>query len=574
MPVSPESALSLQQLFEANAEALQALVQPASEALGDGPAFALAWARTMQRSPERLAALQRDLYEQQREVWRRSLEAQPAPVKADAQLPFFTLLDEQHRLMNRWAEQLPDALEMEPQARRRLAFALRQWAEASAPANFLATNPKAIRAALESGGATLQRGMANLRADIERGRISMSDAGAFEVGRNLAVTPGAVVHETPFMQLIQYTPLTEQVGARPLLIVPPFINKYYILDLRPENSFVRFALEQGQQVFMVSWRNIPPELGGATWEDYLEQGVFAALDATLDIADSRDANVLGFCVGGTLSTCAAAIEAARGGTRIAHLTLLATLLDFSDPGEISVFVDQASVAKREREFADGGVMPGSQLASAFASLRARDLIWYFVEHNYLFGETPRAFDLLHWNSDSANLPGRLYAWYLRNMYLENRLQQPGALELCGQRIDLGRIGIPTYVLATKEDHIVPWHSAYRTVQLLSGERRFVLAESGHVAGVVNSARLDRRGWWDHAAAPSAPADWFDAAQHHNGSWWHDWGAWIDGRCGRRVRAPVGLGNDRHPVIEPAPGRYVKEVPATATQHQNDNTNRT
>lgn len=574
MPVSPESALSLQQFLDANAEALKALVQPASGALADGPALALAWARTMQQAPERLAALQREFYTEQLALWRRALDAQPATAEPDAKLPFFALLEDQHRLMTRWTEQLPAALDLEPQARRRVAFALRQWAEASAPANFLATNPKAIRAALESGGATLQRGLENLRADLERGRISMSDGGAFEVGRNLAVTPGAVVHETPIMQLIQYTPLTEKVGARPLLIVPPFINKYYILDLRPENSFVRFALERGQQVFMVSWRNIPPELGGASWEDYLEQGFFAALDATLDIAETQDANVLGFCVGGTLSTCAAAVEAARGGKRIAHLTLLATLLDFSDPGEIAVFVDEASVAQREREFADGGVMPGSQLASAFASLRARDLIWFFVEHNYLFGETPRAFDLLHWNSDSANLPGRLYAWYLRNMYLENRLKDPGALTLLGEPIHLDRIAIPAYVLAAKDDHIVPWNSAFRTLSFLSGECRFVLTESGHVAGVINSAKFDRRGWWDSTASSTEPEAWFDSALHHRGSWWHDWGAWIDDRCGRRVRAPVGLGNDRHPVIEPAPGRYVKEVPATATQHQNDNTNRT
>lgn len=574
MPVSPEPALSLQQFLEANAEALKALVQPASEALADGPAFALAWARTMQEAPERLSALQREFYEEQAGMWRRALEAQPATAEVDAKLPFFSLLEDQHRLMSRWAEQLPGVLELEPQARRRMAFALRQWAEASAPANFLATNPKAIRAALESSGATLQRGLENLRADLERGRISMSDAGAFEVGRNLAVTPGAVVHETPVMQVIQYTPLTENVGARPLLIVPPFINKYYILDLRPENSFVRFALEQGQQVFMVSWRNISPELGGATWEDYLEQGFFAALDATLDVAGTEDANVLGFCVGGTLSACATAVEAARGGKRIANLTLLATLLDFSDPGEIAVFVDEASVARREREFADGGVMPGSQLASAFASLRARDLIWYFVEHNYLFGETPRAFDLLHWNSDSANLPGRLYAWYLRHMYLENRLKDPGALTLLGEAIDLHRIAIPAYVLAAKDDHIVPWNSAFRTLNLLSGEHRFVLAESGHVAGVINSAKLDRRGWWDNLHGTNEPDAWFDSAQHHRGSWWHDWGAWIGERSGRRINAPVVFGNDRHPVVEPAPGRYVKEVPATATQHQNNDTTRT
>lgn len=573
MPVPSDSASSLQQFLEANAEALKALAQPASEALVDGPAFALAWVRTLQQAPERLAALQREFYVQQVGLWQRMLDARELP-DDNGKLPFFALLEDQHGLMCRWAEQLPGALEMEPHLRRRLAFALRQWAEASAPANFLATNPAAMRAAITSNGASLQRGLENLRADIERGRISMSDASAFEVGRDLAATPGAVVHETPIMQLIRYAPLTETVAARPLLIVPPFINKFYILDLRPENSFVRFALEQGQQVFMISWRNITPELGNSSWEDYLQQGLFEALAAVLDIARADDANVLGFCVGGTLTACAAAIEAARGGKRIAHLTLLTTLLDFSDPGEISVFVDEASVARREREFAEGGVMPGSQLASAFASLRARDLIWFFVEHNYLLGETPRAFDLLHWNSDSANLPGRLYAWYLRNMYLENRLKQPGAIELCGQPVDLGRIAIPAYVLAAKDDHIVPWNSAFRTLHFLSGERRFVLTESGHVAGVINSAKLDRRGWWENPHMSNAPDAWLDSAQHHRGSWWHDWGAWIGKRSGPRIHAPAALGNERHPVVEPAPGRYVKEIPLTATQHRNNETTRT
>ncbi len=567
MPAPSETALSLQQFLDANAEAMRALVQPASDAMADGSTFAQAWIRTLQHSPERLAALQREFYEGQARLWKQALDETPDASSADAsprpELPFFALLADQHRLMTRWAQQLPEALDLDPAARRRLAFSLRQWAEASAPANFLASNPGAIRAAVESGGTTLQRGLANLQADLAQGRISMSDAEAFEVGRNLAVTPGAVVHETPIMQLIQYTPVTAKVAVRPLLIVPPFINKYYILDLRPENSFVRFALEQGQQVFMASWRNIPPELGSATWDDYLEQGVFAALKATLDIAHTRDASVLGFCVGGTLTACAAAIEAARGGKRFANLTLLATLLDFSDPGEISVFVDETTVARREHEFADGGVMPGAQLASAFASLRARDLIWHFVEHNYLLGETPRAFDLLHWNSDSANLPGRLYAWYLRNLYLEDRLKVPDTLRLCGENIDLGRIAIPSYVLAAKDDHIVPWHSAYRSARLLSGERRFTLTESGHVAGVVNPARLDRRGWWENASLSEAPERWFDEAQHHRGSWWHDWAAWIGARSGRTVHAPVGLGNPGHPVIEAAPGRYVKEAPPAA-----------
>jgi len=559
--MSADPALSLQQFLEANAAALRGLTQPAGEGLPGAATFAHAWARTLEKSPERLVALQRELYERQAALWLHAL-ASPALADGarpiDAELPFFVLIADQHRLLAEWAQRLPDALELDPPERRRFAFVLRQWAEASAPSNFLTSNPGAIRAAMQSGGATLMRGLENLRADLAQGRISMSDATAFEVGRNLAVTPGAVVFETSFVQLIQYAPSTEQVHGRPLLIVPPFINKYYILDLRPDNSFVRHALDQGQQVFMMSWRNVPPELGGATWEDYLEQGVFAALDAALEITHARNANVLGFCVGGTLSACAVAIEAARGGKRIANLSLLASLLDFTDPGEISVYIDEAAVERREREFADGGMMPGAQLAQAFASLRARDLIWHYVEHNYLLGETPRAFDLLHWNSDSANLPGRLYAWYLRHAYLSNDLKDPGAVTLCGQPIDFSRIAIPHYVLAAKDDHIVPWTSAYRSMQLLGGDQRFVLAESGHIAGVINPASLGRRGWWDNPAQPESSETWFETAQHHRGSWWHDWSAWMNRRSGRLVDAPASLGSRKHPVLEAAPGRYVTE----------------
>lgn len=336
----------------------------------------------------------------------------------------------------------------EGQAKDRLRFVTRQFVDAMAPTNFIATNPEFVQKALETKGESITQGIKNLIADLEKGRISMTDDSAFEVGRNLAVTPGAVVFENELMQLIQYAPLTEKVAKRPFVMVPPCINKYYILDLQPENSFVRYAVEQGHTVFLVSWRNPKVAQGNLAWDDYIEKGVLTAFGVAKEICGVEKVNALGFCVGGTIISSALSVMKARGGDDVASLTLLTTLLDFSEPGELGCFIDEASVVARENTIGKGGLLTGRELSSVFSALRANDLIWQYVVGNYLKGGKPMPFDLLYWNSDSTNLPGPFAAWYLRNMYLENNLRVPGKLAMCGVKADLGRVDMPAFILAT------------------------------------------------------------------------------------------------------------------------------
>ncbi|MEN3351967.1 MAG: poly[(R)-3-hydroxyalkanoate] polymerase subunit PhaC, partial [Betaproteobacteria bacterium] len=404
----------------------------------------------------------------------------------------------------------------------------------------------------------LTRGLQNLAGDMDRGLVSMSDENAFEVGRNLAITPGAVVFENEFMQLIQYRPTTDTVYQRPLIVVPPCINKYYILDLQPDNSFVRHAVGEGHTVFVVSWRNMPESMGKVTWDDYVGHGVMRALDVARQITGADKINALGFCVGGTLLASALAVQRAQGNGCVASLALLTTMLDFSDTGELSVFIDEPYVRKRELDFADGGIVPGRELALTFASLRANDLIWQYVVNNYLKGKTPDAFDLLYWNSDSTNLPGAMYTYYVRNMYLENRLREPRKLEMCGVPVDLGTLDMPAYVLASREDHIVPWKTAYASARLLRGPTTFILAASGHIAGVINPASRNRRHYWLGDKLTKDPDQWLQGAQSQPGSWWTHWSAWLAPHGGERVAARNLLGNETYREIEPAPGRYVKE----------------
>jgi polyhydroxyalkanoate synthase len=520
--------------------------------------------------PDQVAQLQQHYYAQYRALWQQVLEpgASASPVVAAApgdnrfdapewdELPFFRLLKQSYLINAAWLTSLVEAAGLDPQHARRLSFVLRQALDALAPTNFAATNPEVIQLAARSGGESLREGLAHFQADAARSRMAMTDERAFEVGRNLAITPGAVVYQNCVAQLIQYQPRTTLVHARPLLIVPPFINKYYILDLQPENSFVRFALDQGFQVFMVSWRNAGEELRRATWDDYADQGVLRPLASAVDITGARQAHVLGFCVGGTLlaSTLAVSPQPAS----VASLTLLATMLDFTDVGDIGVYLDESFVRRCESDFAEGGLMPGRNLANAFASLRANELVWSFVINNYLKGRTPRAFDLLYWNGDSANIPGPLYAWYLRNMYLENNLRTPGAVTVLGRPVDLSRIRTPTYLLATREDHIVPWTSAFAGTRLLGGTIQFTLGASGHIAGVVNPPEPGRRCYWHAPLSDRGAQDWLAAARRRPGSWWPHWSGWLRRRGGRLVHAPTALGNASHPVIEPAPGRYVRE----------------
>jgi poly[(R)-3-hydroxyalkanoate] polymerase subunit PhaC len=474
------------------------------------------------------------------------------------QSPYHNFLKDMYLVNTRYVNNLIERAIVDEKTRGRLRFFARQILDAMSPANYLATNPQALQRAMETGGDSVALGIRNLLQDISKGRITMSDEQAFEVGRNLAVTPGAVVFENELIQLIQYRPLTDQVGTRPLLIVPPAINKFYVLDLEPANSFVRYAVEQGNTVFMLSWRNVTAEQGHLTWDDYLELGIAQAIDSALAITGADQLNALGFCVGGTLLGCGAGVLAAHGEQKIASLTFMTTMLDFSDPGEIGLLIDEAGVAARERTIGKGGIMPGEELAFVFSTLRGNDLIWPYVSGNYLEGRQPDAFDLLFWNADSTNLPGPMYCWYVRNTYLENNLCVPGKTVQCGAPLDLGQINVPTYVLASREDHIVPWRTAYRTTKLVSGSVRFVLAASGHIAGAINPASRNKRSFWIEGKLGKEAEQWLESAREIPGSWWNDWSAWLQQHAGPLVPATAQLGGSRFSEIEAAPGRYVKE----------------
>jgi polyhydroxyalkanoate synthase len=472
------------------------------------------------------------------------------------QTPYFAMLRDAYLATARYWRDAVAAADLPPREKQRVVFAVEQWLDAISPANFPTTNPEALKLAIATEGESLRRGAENFLADIAKGRISMTDESAFEVGRNLALTPGSVVFRNDLIELIQYAPSTAKVHARPLLVVPPCINKYYILDLQPDNSFVRHAVGAGHNVFLVSWRNVPPELGLLTWDDYLEDGVLKALSVMREIARAETCNVLGFCVGGTLLASALAVLAARGETPTASLTLLTTMLDYSDPGPIGVYVDPLSHAAREPALRAGDRMNGAELAGVFASLRANELVWSFVVNNYLKGRTPPAFDLLYWNSDSANLPGPMYDYYVKHCYIENALRERGRLTMLGVPVDLSAIKAPTYVLATKEDHIVPWRSAYRSVDLLGGDCTFVLGGSGHIAGVINPPGRNRREYWIDGLQGDDPDAWLASATEVKGSWWPHWRNWLAKFSGAKRAAPKATGSEAYPALDPAPGRYV------------------
>ncbi len=467
---------------------------------------------------------------------------------------------------------LAEAVEVPAREKQKIRFAVQQLVDALSPANFLATNPEAQQKVIETKGESLTKGLQNMLADMQKGRISQSDESAFEVGRNVGVTPGSVVFENALFQLIQYTPTTPTVHAVPLLMVPPCINKFYILDLQPENSLVRYLVEQGNTVFMVSWRNPDQTMGNITWDDYVEQGAVEALNVTRAISGQDQVNVFGFCVGGTIAATALAVEAARGRKPAASLSLFTTLLDFADTGVLDVFVDETQVALREQTLARGGLMPGRDLATTFSSLRPNDLVWNYVQQNYLKGKTPPAFDLLYWNADSTNLPGPMYCWYLRNTYLENKLKVPGALTVSGVPVDLGLIDCPTFIYGSREDHIVPWQAAFASIGLLNPAtptaNRFVLGASGHIAGVINPASKNKRSHWvfeggqgqgggKGASGPKTADEWLAGAVEKKGSWWPEWAGFLAEHGGADVDPPAAPGGAGYAATEAAPGRYVK-----------------
>jgi polyhydroxyalkanoate synthase subunit PhaC len=471
--------------------------------------------------------------------------------------PYFAFLKQGYLLYAEYMCELARTAPLAEHEKRGLEFATRQYLDAIAPSNFAATNPDVLAKAFATDGGSLVQGLRNLADDAQKGRITMSDESAFAVGRNLAMTPGSVVYRNDLIELIQYDATTPTVYRRPLVIVPPCINKYYILDLKPENSLVRHAVAEGHTVFMVSWRNIPAELGHLTWDDYIEQGALTAIRVAREISGAKSVNALGFCVGGTLLASALAVLSARRDTSVASATFLTTMLDFADPGEIGVYVSREMLAARESSLMSGQRVQGSELAGAFASLRANDLVWNYVVNNYLKGETPPAFDLLYWNGDSSNLPGPWYVYYLRNMYLDNKLLEPKALTMAGAAIDLSRITIPCYIYASRDDHIVPWRSAYRSTSLLGGDCTFVLGASGHIAGVINPPHPVRRNYWSNELITDNADDWLDRADSAAGSWWPHWHAWLAERAGARRAAPGHAGNDRNRPLVPAPGDYVR-----------------
>ena len=459
--------------------------------------------------------------------------------------------------------QLATASAAAPDVKDRLQFSTHQWIDAMSPANFLATNPDAQTALLNSHGETLMAGMGNLLSDLKKGRITQTDESKFVLGENVAITAGAVVFENPYFQLLQYAPSTPTVFARPILLVPPCINKFYILDLQPENSLVRYLVEQGFTVFLVSWRNPLPEdadgIEKATWDDYIEHGVLQAIKVTQEISAQPQINALGFCVGGTMLATALAVAAARGEEPVASVTMLTAMIDFKETGVLGVFVDEQHASLRERQMGEGGLMTARELGATFSFLRPNELVWNYVVSNYLKGEAPVAFDLLFWNSDGTNLPGPFFAWYFRNTYLENKLTQANALTCCGVPIDVRRVRIPAFVYASRDDHIVPWKSAFSTLSLFSGENTFVLGASGHIAGVINPPAKNKRSFWVGSSKSNMQdaQKWDQQATEMPGSWWPVWVEWLSKQSGKKVRASKRQGSAQFDVLEPAPGRYVK-----------------
>ncbi|MGV3569715.1 MAG: class I poly(R)-hydroxyalkanoic acid synthase [Ramlibacter sp.] len=512
-------------------------------------------------APEKLTALQQAYLREAADLWNQGL--QPPKDKrfsadAWARNPVAAFSAAVYLLNARTLLGLADAVEADEKVRGRLRFAVEQWMAASAPSNYLALNAEAQQKAIESKGESIARGMQNLLADLQQGHVSMTDESAFEVGRNVGTTEGAVVFENDLFQLIEYKPLTKQVYERPFLVVPPCINKFYILDLQPENSLIRYLVEQGHRTFVVSWRNPDAAMEDKTWDDYIGDAALKAISVVQEISGSKQINALGFCVGGTILGTALAVLAARGEKPVASATLLTTFLDFSDTGVLDLFIDDAFVQFKELQLGKRGLLKGQELASTFSFLRPNDLVWNYVVGNYLKGETPPPFDLLYWNSDSTNLPGPMFAWYLRNTYLENNLVKPGKCTVLGEQIDLGKVDLPVYIYGSREDHIVPIAGAYASVQHLPGKKRFVMGASGHIAGVINPPAKNKRSYWTNDKLPATQQAWLEGAKEHPGSWWPDWAGWLKGHAGKQVAAPKAYGKGtKYKAIEPAPGRYVK-----------------
>ena len=546
-----------------------------ADPLNVGDAF-LQMTQRMMADPARLAEAQVELWNGYMTLWQQTankmmgqdVEPVAVPEEEDRRFkdadwdenPVFDYIKQSYLMTSKWMINTVNETEgMDDETARKVDFYTRQFADAMAPTNFAMTNPEVLRETIDSKGQNLINGLSNLLDDLEKGdgqlRIKHVEDDAFELGKTVATSPGKVVFQNELFQLLQFSPLTEKVRKTPLLIVPPWINKYYILDLREKNSFIKWATEQGHTVFVVSWVNPDARFGTKTFEDYMLDGPVAAVRAACEASGADKVNIIGYCIGGTMTAAALAYMADKGDDRVASATFFTTLVDFEEPGELGVFIDEEQIASLEETMGERGYLEGSEMASTFSMLRANDLIWSFVINNYLLGKEPFPFDLLFWNADSTRMPAVMHSYYLRKIYQDNALVKPGGLELGGVKIDLRKIKIPVYILSTKEDHIAPWESTYAATQLYSGQTKFVLASSGHIAGVVNPPVSDRYSYRTNAKKAKTPAEWLDGAKEHAGSWWPDWDKWVEKYAGGEIKARVpGKGKLR--AIEDAPGSYV------------------
>ena len=474
----------------------------------------------------------------------------------------FDFIKQSYLLTSDWMQNtVQDVDGLEPKTAEKVRFYTRQWINALSPSNFVGTNPAVLRQTAESGGENLLDGMENLLNDLEKGkgklRISMTDNDAFTLGENIAASPGKVVYQNDLMQLIQYEPTTKKVRPVPLLIVPPWINKFYVLDLQPKNSFIKWAVDQGNTVFVISWVNPGEDLSQKSFDDYMLEGPLAALDAIEKASGQKHANMVGYCIGGTLTASTLAYLAAKKDNRVKSATFLTTMVDFSEPGELGVFIDDEQLDLMEEHMQQKGYLEGSHMSTVFNMMRDNDLIWSFVVNNYLMGRRPLPFDLLYWNSDSTRMPVMMHSFYLRNMYLRNKLVEPGAVSLAGVPIDLTRIKTPVYILSTRDDHIAPWQSTYKATGIYAGSKRFVLSASGHIAGVVNPPVKEKYCYWSNSEITEDPEQWLEAAERHDGSWWMDWDSWLVKHAGKKDTAARKPGDGKLKPLEDAPGSYVK-----------------
>ena len=546
-----------------------------ADPLNIGDAF-LQMTQRMMADPARLAEAQVELWNGYMTLWQQTankmmgqdVEPVAVPEEEDRRFkdadwdenPVFDYIKQSYLMTSKWMINTVNETEgMDDETARKVDFYTRQFADAMAPTNFAMTNPEVLRETIDSKGQNLINGLSNLLDDLEKGdgqlRIKHVEDDAFELGKTVATSPGKVVFQNELFQLLQFSPLTEKVRKTPLLIVPPWINKYYILDLREKNSFIKWATEQGHTVFVVSWVNPDARFGTKTFEDYMLDGPVAAVRAACEASGADKVNIIGYCIGGTMTAAALAYMADKGDDRVASATFFTTLVDFEEPGELGVFIDEEQIASLEETMGERGYLEGSEMASTFSMLRANDLIWSFVINNYLLGKEPFPFDLLFWNADSTRMPAVMHSYYLRKIYQDNALVKPGGLELGGVKIDLRKIKIPVYILSTKEDHIAPWESTYAATQLYSGQTKFVLASSGHIAGVVNPPVSDRYSYRTNAKKAKTPAEWLDGAKEHAGSWWPDWDKWVEKYAGGEIKARVP-GKGKLKAIEDAPGSYV------------------